>query len=602
MSKKVYSVVVLLLFSVVTISANLNQSVYWSSSGNEPDVDTVLPLQDTTLTAGDLASTTIQVTDTPSLVYSPHIVVASSLAFHLLYCSEGDVFLASSWDGFDWASPVSVEQGATYNMYSADICQTSNGTLWIVATNNVGSPPTDTNIYLMSSSDGVIWSTPTELVATPTYDVFPRITVGSDDSLWVTYTHSVTSDMFGDWDIYVMNSTDGSDWSSPRQITNETIEEKWGAICVDTGGNYHVAYQAITGEGRGIRILSSSNGVDWGSSHEVVAPSWNLADGGSSLTQLDNGTFLNTFTTSDLPEGYGIGLSSSNDGVVWSAPKTVLSQAGSPQYTDIVVRSGWAWIPYVQNSGSNVFFTRFPVPPTTVWDDDFNDGDLDGWTVTEGAFSASEYTASGLTPLSNCVYHSSRLTAGTWSMDTIFGESGEQKIWFTVNDMDWGDFDRPLEGYYLLLTDTNTMGLWNNSDTVDQEKDACSIAGGLQGGHHIDITRTIDGLIRVYLDGSLCLELMDDSKIVSSFFYLQFDGRHAVDNITLSDEILITPPITTTTSTTTTTTTPTTTTTTTPSTTPTGSDSPDTTMLLVFGGVGVAVVVILIAVMRIKRK
>ena len=154
----------------------------------------------------------------------------------------------------------------------------------------------------------------------------------------------------------------------------------------------------------------------------------------------------------------------------------------------------------------------------------------------------------------------------------------------------------------MLLTDTNTMGLWNNSDTVDQEKDACSIAGGLQGGHHIDITRTIDGLIRVYLDGSLCLELMDDSKIVSSFFYLQFDGRHAVDNITLSDEILITPPITTTTSTTTTTTTPTTTTTTTPSTTPTGSDSPDTTMLLVFGGVGVAVVVILIAVMRIKRK
>ncbi|MFW9839077.1 MAG: hypothetical protein ACFFE7_16295, partial [Candidatus Thorarchaeota archaeon] len=63
-----------------------------------------------------------------------------------------------------------------------------------------------------------------------------------------------------------------------------------------------------------------------------------------------------------------------------------------------------------------------------IWQDNFDDGNLDGWTIfgypsmtdptkTEGNFSASDFMLKVLDDDINCARNDSTVTEGTWSFD-----------------------------------------------------------------------------------------------------------------------------------------------------------------------------------------
>jgi hypothetical protein len=248
-----------------------------------------------------------------------------------------------------------------------------------------------------------------------------------------------------------------------------------------------------------------------------------------------------------------------------------------------------------------------------VWSDDFDDGNYDGWTVQEGEFSATNHVLEITnTEEYNLIYHESTTVVGTWSFDMRVGESTWMNTFaFMASNIWLGNFGGEEfwffeDGYYLTFgrdPTRFTFAKFQDGTGLDWATSYAYIPlAGASGWQHIDITRNNAGEMNIFINGTLRIEVNDTDISTSDF--VCFCGRGvegyniAIDNVTVSDSIDITPTTTSTTETTETTTEETTTTTTT-SPTPTG-DGIDTTMMLLIGGGIAAVVVVLLIVWKMK--
>jgi parallel beta-helix repeat protein len=317
----------------------------------------------------------VQVTSTLSDESAPHMTLDHSGTLNLAYTYGGDVLLTTSPDGHSWSSPIYMEQGTSHEINSVDICQTSDGMFWSVIS-RISGGATYEDIYLMNSSDGITWSTPTPLVTTTTYDTWPRITVDLDDRLWVLYSHSVTTNVFGDWDLYVLNSADGQTWSTPTQITDESYEERWGDILVGNDGFLHVTYQRYSGGIFWLYETHSTDGTTWTEGVQVVDSSYAPIHGGS-LAQAVNGTYFVVFTRHSSSQVY---ICTSSDGLLWSSPRLLISPTYNVETPDIVTSATWDYLCFRGYPAGqwDIYIKRFtagiptPHPPILIThDDDF---------------------------------------------------------------------------------------------------------------------------------------------------------------------------------------------------------------------------------------
>ncbi len=244
-------------------------------------------------------------------------------------------------------------------------------------------------------------------------------------------------------------------------------------------------------------------------------------------------------------------------------------------------------------------FTLIPQSAAAVvWEDNFDDGNYDGWTIADGNWNVENgYLVADLTSKIRCeIWHPSSQVVGTWSFDVFAGpEGGFVDICFMQNG-----------------TESYTVSIRQSSDPVEAgiyfEVGSLALAhyeliGFEETWTHYDITRNSTGGFHVYLNATSSIEepiIEVVNMVYSSSERLllvnhNYDGSR-FDNITVNDEILITPPEPTTP-------TPTTTspTDTTPTTTTGGSTLP-LDMTLLIAGAGVAVVVIVAAVVFMRRR
>lgn len=237
-----------------------------------------------------------------------------------------------------------------------------------------------------------------------------------------------------------------------------------------------------------------------------------------------------------------------------------------------------------------------------VWSDDFDDGNLDGWTVEDGSFSASEYMLKATGDFPNNIHHDSSVITGTWRFD-IFVETtigGYCLVFLNGLDFEWlGDpFGSGPGKSFILRLRANELVLHKfTGGELGASMGSYTHDSNFEGAMHIDITIDSDGKTFVWLDGE---EVIESLKIgtfnTSEYFHIMTPQGIAFDNITVSDTLDIQ---TETTTTTTDTTTETTSEETTTSPTPTNGDV-DTTMILLIGGGLVAVVVVLLIVWKVK--
>ena len=243
-----------------------------------------------------------------------------------------------------------------------------------------------------------------------------------------------------------------------------------------------------------------------------------------------------------------------------------------------------------------------------VWSDDFDDGNYDGWVVEIGDFLVTDgelLSESGVTV--RMLSHASSQTVGTWSVD--YWHPTHSRI-HTYNFIFIASGDATpspaFSGYAIRITECTVFLIRYDEGT------SVSLAFTIFGifyetWTHYDITCNTTGGFHVYANATSTtaepdLVIVDTTYDISDKFIIR-EGNYGntfpvsrIDNISVNDEILITPPEPTTTTTETTTTETTTTETTTD-----GTVLPiDTTLLI--AGAGVVGVIIIAAVVFTRRR
>ena len=170
----------------------------------------------------------------------------------------------------------------------------------------------------------------------------------------------------------------------------------------------------------------------------------------------------------------------------------------------------------------------------TVWSDDFDDGDYDGWVV-EGKFTAEENTLKADSEVINVALCPSTVATGTWSFDVYVTNYGGGTVYFM-----WSIAQ---QGYALNIQTIGDIALYIGTGQTSTEFTDYRFKSGILGWQHFDITRDSGGRICVYHNGSLIMDTVEDSFAVSQYFgYQSNHPGKALDNIVVSDTVDILPP------------------------------------------------------------
>ena len=127
---------------------------------------------------------------------------------------------------------------------------------------------------------------------------------------------------------------------------------------------------------------------------------------------------------------------------------------------------------------------------------------------------------------------------GTWSFDLLVVDSGTSCLHVCFYCESFEIY--PITGMDLKVS-RNGFELMYWLDYYDDSIGEYFPPFVMTGWQHIDITRDDTGLIRVYINNSLCIETVDNRIPSSSYFYLLTNQGEGLDNIVVSDSIDITP-------------------------------------------------------------
>ncbi len=181
--------------------------------------------------------------------------------------------------------------------------------------------------------------------------------------------------------------------------------------------------------------------------------------------------------------------------------------------------------------------SKVPVVAVEVWSDDFNDGNLDGWTVTYGSFSTVDNSLRALVP-SSCINHSSSVNIGTWSFDLYISglaSSGAHVCYSCESFVIY-----PITGYDLKVS-PNAFELMVWYQSYDDCIGSYYPPTRMTGWQHVDITRDSTGHICVFINGTLQIETEDTTITISNYFHFFCGPDEGLDNVVVSDSIDITP-------------------------------------------------------------
>ena len=213
-----------------------------------------------------------------------------------------------------------------------------------------------------------------------------------------------------------------------------------------------------------------------------------------------------------------------------------------------------------------------PSRASVVWSDNFDDGNLDEWTIS----GCKHYSIKNMVPVKGnataadknlhatgnyygqtwytYVTRPTMVSSGTWSFDAYLPEdrAEENRIFPLVIDFmdksaiakeDWLDW----HGYEISVTITGSIYL-SRGDGGEWGGDSykSSLPFHPSGWYHVDVTRDTNGRWQFYMNGTLRLEATDNKYPTFPYFgfYLQpgaLPTGTIIDNIVVSDTIYVPP-------------------------------------------------------------
>ncbi|MHA1908655.1 MAG: hypothetical protein ACW98Y_15240 [Candidatus Thorarchaeota archaeon] len=199
-------------------------------------------------------------------------------------------------------------------------------------------------------------------------------------------------------------------------------------------------------------------------------------------------------------------------------------------------------------------------PAAVVWEDNFDDGNMDDWYVYMWPDVPPEYTITdGIVYTDSeddlfIAVHNSSVAYGTWSFD-VYASQGigvEFLSLLTLENGSRGDYP-PITtvgasyAYELLFAPDGRAGV-DSASIILAELYITSIGHfdyrvldyylmNPAGWYHVDITRDNTGYFCVYLNGEPLLEAIDNTVTTSSGFSMAIRPGCAFDNVSVSDSV-----------------------------------------------------------------
>ncbi len=182
-----------------------------------------------------------------------------------------------------------------------------------------------------------------------------------------------------------------------------------------------------------------------------------------------------------------------------------------------------------------------------VWQDNFNDGDYDGWTI-EGlgdfGITSNALIATGSAGVWNFIRYPSTVAFGWWSFDVLSEDApGNHSYVYIISGV------AEIPNYRLAIW-TGSYSTWASGPGVSVIKtnttDNFSIAEwfpgtAFSGWHSYNVTRDNTGLFNIYIDGTLRLTFTDNEITTSSYFRFGAQENSGIDNVVVNDSPPSTP-------------------------------------------------------------
>ena len=188
---------------------------------------------------------------------------------------------------------------------------------------------------------------------------------------------------------------------------------------------------------------------------------------------------------------------------------------------------------------------------TTVWSDNFDDGNHNGWTIVQGDFGVSSNT---LVPTyaPSKILHASTVTAGTWSFDLLWNGTYAAVDFVSIEYTPDHTYDSCLQlNFYRDTQDNSQIELRKhiNTASIGIISVESPFLTGLYGTWvSVDITRDSSSEFMVYVNDAPLWgpdEDVIDTQLSSSCLYFLIycdEQTFALDNIVVSDTVDVTPP------------------------------------------------------------
>ncbi|MHA2224915.1 MAG: hypothetical protein ACXAC8_06910 [Candidatus Hodarchaeales archaeon] len=193
---------------------------------------------------------------------------------------------------------------------------------------------------------------------------------------------------------------------------------------------------------------------------------------------------------------------------------------------------------------------------TTVWSDDFNEGNIDGWEIIghdwtnyppsydlwtgNASVANNELWINGSENLYTVVGYPSSVTHGTWSFDVIAKNTARISFASNTNVSTY----TPTAGSHYTLFISSYLGgvleLWKTINGNTTNLESVNITGISGHWQHVDITKDKSNIISIYINRTLQFTIVDDS-VTKSFHFKFFANTVAgLDNVTVSNTVDIT--------------------------------------------------------------
>lgn len=193
-----------------------------------------------------------------------------------------------------------------------------------------------------------------------------------------------------------------------------------------------------------------------------------------------------------------------------------------------------------------ILFSVQTCSAVVVWQDNFNDGDYEGWTIYQGDFeiTANALVANGSYGIWNFIRTPSTVAYGTWTFDILSEDAPQNHTYVYI--ISGGTVDFP---NYRLCIWTGSFPGWAPGPGVSLLKQnttaTVSIAdwftGTLSGWHSYEVTRDQTGLFRISVDGTLRITVTNNEITTSGAFRFGAQENSGIDNIVVDAPATTTP-------------------------------------------------------------